>query len=71
MLLELDDRDAEALGDALDSRLTDLARELSRTEQRGFRHELAEVVTRLEAIATRLRVLRRHPEPPLVAASPR
>ena len=34
MLLDLDEREAETLSQALDSRLGELARELARTEQR-------------------------------------
>jgi hypothetical protein len=71
MLLELDEREAETLSEALDSRLGALARELARTEQRDMRHELAQVVSRLEAIARRVHALRPRPQTPLVAASPR
>jgi hypothetical protein len=70
MLLELDEREVEALSVALDIRLNELARELSRTEQRNLQHELAQLVTRLELIAGRVRELRRRPATPLVA-SPR
>jgi len=70
MQLFLDERDAEALALALDSRLTDLARELSRTERRSMQHDLAQVLTRLETIAGRLRDLRQS-QAPLVDASGR
>ena len=71
MLLELDEREAVMLSEALDSRLGQLARELARTEQRELHHDLAQLVSRLEAIAGRVRALRRWPQEPQLAASPR
>ena len=71
MLLDLDEREAETLSQALDSRLGSLARELARTEQRDMKHELAQVVSRLEAIAGRVRALRRRQQESQIAASPR
>jgi hypothetical protein len=71
MLLDLDEREAETLSQALDSRLGELARELARTEQRDLQHELAQVVSRLEAIAGRVRSLRHWPQGPQLAASRR
>jgi hypothetical protein len=70
MQLELDEADAEALSFALESRLGELARELSRTEQHTLQHELAVLVSRLELIASRLRALRSR-QPVMVAASAR
>jgi len=68
MQLELDDGDAAALSFALESRLGELARELSRTEQHTLQHELAQLVSRLEVIASRLRALRTDQTPLMASA---
>ena len=54
MQLDLNERDAALLSFALRSRIEELTRELSRTEQHAVRHDLAELVIQLELISARL-----------------
>jgi hypothetical protein len=54
MQLELDEREADLLVTALRGRIEDLTWELSRTEQHGLRHELAQLVVRLELMVSRI-----------------
>jgi hypothetical protein len=70
MILELDEREVELLLASLRSRIDDLTWELSRTEQRALQHELAQLVARLELVATRIEAQRRLPSE-LGAASDR
>jgi hypothetical protein len=58
MQLELDERDAELLGSALESHVDELTRVLARTDQHTLQHELALMVSRLEVIAARLEAVR-------------
>ena len=58
MQLELNERDAALLSFALRSRIEELTRELSRTEQHAVRHDLAELVIQLELISARLEEVR-------------
>jgi hypothetical protein len=54
MLLELDDRDTQLLRAALVQHIEELTRELARTDNFDYQHDLAGTVRRLEAIAGRL-----------------
>jgi hypothetical protein len=56
--LDLNERDAALLSFALRSRIEELTRELSRTEQHAVRHDLAELVIQLELISARLEEVR-------------
>jgi hypothetical protein len=56
--LDLSERDAALLSFALRSRIEELTRELSRTEQHAVRHDLAELVIQLELISARLEEVR-------------
>ena len=54
MQIALDEQELETVRTALDTRLEQLVREWSRTEDRDYRHGLWVTITRLEAIAARL-----------------
>ena len=69
MLLDLDEHEAALLSFALRSRIEELTRELSRTEQHAVRHDLAELVLQLELIGARLEEVRAHQSAENSAAS--
>jgi hypothetical protein len=69
--LELSERDAALLSYALRSRIEELTRELSRTEQHAVRHDLAELVIQLELISARLEEVRARQPAETSAASSR
>lgn len=54
MILELTDRDAQLLRDALHNYLPELAREASRTDDRALRHALVERQDVVEGVLERL-----------------
>jgi hypothetical protein len=59
MQLELDDAEFDTVTTALESRLAELTRELARTEKISLQHELALMVSRLEAVTRRIEAARR------------
>lgn len=59
MRIDLDDTEADVLEQALQSRLSQLTRELARTEKHSLQHELALVVARLERVTQRVAAARR------------
>jgi hypothetical protein len=69
MKLELDPRDAELLASALTSHIQELTVELSHTDRKQLQHELAQMVSRLEAVSARLGDLRTR-EVPRTATGP-
>jgi hypothetical protein len=61
MQLNLTDRDTELLRGLLQDYLPDLRREVARTEERTFRHEMVERQDMVERLIERLAVEARRP----------
>lgn len=61
MQLNLNDRDTELLRGLLHDYLPDLRREVARTEERSFRHEMVERQDMVERLIEQLSVSTRRP----------